>query len=126
MKLHEQRAANLNTVTGYGPGYIEINGARHAGNLVLGATSVQRWSVAGFEGLSFEDFDPVLSLEPEVVLLGTGLHHRLVDPRLTARLARAGVALETMDTKAACRTYNILVADGRRVAGALLQEDSAP
>jgi uncharacterized protein len=122
LKLHEQRAAHLNTVTGYGPGYIEVNGARHAGNLILEAASVQAWAVAGFESLRPEDFDPVLKLEPEVVLLGTGLRHRWVHPRLTASLARAGVALEAMDTKAACRTYNILVSDGRRVAGALLQE----
>jgi uncharacterized protein len=124
LKLHEQRARDLNTVTGYGPGYIEINGARHAGNLILGATSVQPWAVAGFELLRPEDFDPVLSLEPEVVLLGTGASYRLVHPRLTAWLARVGVALEAMDTKAACRTYNILAADGRRVAGAFLQEQA--
>jgi uncharacterized protein len=124
LKLHEQRATHLNTVTGYGPGYIEINGARHTGNLILGATSVQPWAVAEFELLRPEDFDPVLSLEPEVVLLGTGASHRLVHPRLTAWLARAGVALEAMDTKAACRTYNILAADGRRVAGAFLQEEA--
>ena len=123
MKLHEQRATHLNTVTGYGPGYIEINGARHAGNLILGATSVQPWAVAGLELLRPEDFDPVLSLEPEVVLLGTGLSHRFAHPRLAAWLARTGVALEVMDTKAACRTYNILAADGRRVAGAFLQEE---
>ena len=124
MKLHEQRAPHLNTVTGYGPGYIEINGARHGGNLILGATSVQAWGVARFELLRPEDFDPVLSLEPDVVLLGTGLAHRLAPPRLIASLARAGVALEAMDTWAACRTYNILVADGRRVAAAFLQEDA--
>jgi uncharacterized protein len=122
LKLHEQRAAHLNTVTGYGPGYIEINGARHAGNLIVVAAAVQSWAVAGFESLQRQDFDPVLSHEPEVVLLGTGLRHRLVHPALTASLARAGVALEAMDTRAACRTYNILVSDGRRVAGALLQE----
>jgi uncharacterized protein len=124
LKLHEQRATHLNTVTGYGPGYIEINGARHAGHLILEAASVQPWSVAGFESLRLEDFDPVLRLTPEVILLGTGLRHRLVDPRLIAALASSGVALETMDTKAACRTYNILVSDGRRVAGAFLLEDA--
>jgi uncharacterized protein len=123
LKLHEQRLTQ-NTVTGYGPGYIEINGERHCGNLILGPTSVQPWAVAGFERLQPEDFDPVLTLGPEVVLLGTGASHRLANPRLTASLARAGVALEAMDTKAACRTYNILAADGRRVAGAFLQEDA--
>jgi uncharacterized protein len=124
LKLHEERQTNLNTVTGYGPGYIEINGARHSGNLILAATSVQPWSVAGFESLQAADFDPVLGLGADVVLLGTGLRHRLVHPALTASLAGAGIALETMDTRAACRTYNILVADGRRVAGALLQEET--
>jgi uncharacterized protein len=124
LKLHEQRATHLNTVTGYGPGYIEINGARHTGNLILEAGTVQAWNVAGFESLQPEDFDPVLSLGVEVVLLGTGLRHRFPPPRLTARFVRAAVALEAMDTRAACRTYNILVSDGRRVAGALLQEDA--
>jgi uncharacterized protein len=123
LKLHEQRATHLNTVTGYGPGYIEINGARHAGSLILEAASVQPWSAAGFEQLTEEDFEPVLKLQPEVVLLGTGSCHRPAHPRWMARLARAGVALEAMDTRAACRTYNILVGDGRRVAGAFLQEE---
>ena len=94
MKLHAQRATNLNTVTGYGPGYIEINGARHSGNLIVAAASVQPWSAAGFESLQAADFDPVVSLGPEVILLGTGLRHRLVHPALTAFLARAGIALE--------------------------------
>jgi uncharacterized protein len=126
LKLHALRATQLNTVTAYGPGYIEINGARHTGNLILLPASVQHWNVAGFECLRPEDFDPVLSLKPELVLLGTGLRQRLAPPRLTASLARAGIALEAMDTKAACRTYNILVSDGRQVAGALFQEETQP
>jgi uncharacterized protein len=124
LKLHALRATDLNTVTGYGPGYIEINGARHSGNLILAAASVQPWSAAGFESLQAEDFEPLLHLEPELVLLGTGRRHRLADRRLTAHLAGAGIALEAMDTGAACRTYNILVSDGRRVAAALLQQET--
>jgi uncharacterized protein len=123
LKLHEQRSAT-NIVTGYGRGYIEINGERHSGNLILGPDSVQRWDVVDFERLQPEDFDPVLDLKPEVVLLGTGQRHRLAHPRLTVSLARAGIALEAMDTRAACRTYNILAGDGRRVAGAFLQEET--
>lgn len=126
MKLHEQRAAHLNTVTGYGPGYVEVNGARHTGNLILEASTVRPWGVQGFEALRPEDFEPLLALGPEVVLLGTGSRHRLASPRLTAWLARAGVALESMDTRAACRTYNILATDGRRVVGAFLQEEARP
>jgi len=124
LKLHALRATQPNTVTGYGPGYIEINGARHSGNLLLLPDSVQRWNAAGFDLLRPEDFDPLLSLKPEVVLLGTGLRQRLAPPGLTASMARAGIALEAMDTKAACRTYNIMVSDGRHVAGALFQEET--
>jgi uncharacterized protein len=126
LKLHEQRAAHLNTVTGYGPGYVEVNGARHTGNLILEASTVRPWGVEAFEALRPEDFEPLLALGPEVVLLGTGARHRLAPPRLTAWLARAGVALESMDTRAACRTYNILATDGRRVVGAFLQEEARP
>ena len=124
MKLHAERATHLNTVTGYGPGYIEINGARHGGHLILAAEFVQPWSVTRFELLRPEDLAPALELEPEVVLLGTGERHRLADPRLTAYLARTGIALEPMSTAAACRTYNILMSDGRRVAALLLQEET--
>jgi uncharacterized protein len=123
LKLHEQRATHLNTVTGYGPGYIEINRVRHGGNVIVAAASVQNWNVAGFELLRPQDFEPVLGLEPELVLLGTGRRHRFADPRWTAHLARAGIALEAMDTGAACRTYNILMSDGRRVVAALLQQE---
>jgi len=126
MKLHALVATNLNIVTGYGPGYIEINGTRHAGSLILGADSLQPWSVAAFESLRPEDFDPVIGLKPEVVLFGTGARYRLPPAGLAARLSRAGIGLEAMDTNAACRTYNILVSDGRRVAGALLQEHAKP
>ena len=126
MKLHALRATQLNTVTAYGSGYIEINGARHTGNLILLPDSVRPWNVTGVDSLRPEDFDLMLSLKPEVVLLGTGLRQRLAAPRLVANLARAGVALEAMDTKAACRTYNILVSDGRHVAGALFQEETEP
>jgi len=123
LKLHEQRDRHWNAITGYGPGYIEINGVRHAGNLILATASVQRWDVSGFDQLRPEDFEPVLQSSPELVLLGTGLRHRAVHPLLTAFLARAGVGLEVMDTRAACRTFNILAGDGRRVVGAMLQEE---
>jgi uncharacterized protein len=92
--------------------------------LILLPALVQPWPVAGFELLRPEDFDQVLGQKPEVILLGTGLRHRLAPPRLTASLARAGIALESMDTQAACRTYNILVSDGRQVAGAFFQEET--
>jgi len=127
LKLHAERLSHLNTVTAYGPGYIDINGARFAGNLILLAEQpVRAWGVDGFESLRREDFDLFLGLGIDVVLFGTGGRQRFAAPALTAGLARARVAIETMDTRAACRTFNILAADGRRVGAALLQETSTP
>ncbi len=124
MKLHADAPTSLNTITGYGPGFIEINKSRHAGHLLLMPDAPARtWQAQGFEALRREDFDALLALDPEVVLLGTGRRQRFPRPALTAALARAGVGLEVMDTAAACRTYNILMSEGRRVLAAILQEE---
>jgi hypothetical protein len=77
----------------------------------------------GFDSLRPEDFDALLDLRREIVLLGTGRRQRFPHPRLTMALARAGVGVEVMDTAAACRTYNILMSEGRRVLAAISQED---
>ncbi len=124
MKLHADAPTSLNTVTGYGPGFIEVNKSPHRGHLLLMPdAAAQPWQAAGFEALRPEDFDALLVLRPEVVLLGTGRRQRFPHPRLTGALARAGVGLEVMDTAAACRTYNILMSEGRRVLAAFLQEE---
>jgi uncharacterized protein len=65
-------------------------------------------------------FDAVLAAEPEVVLLGTGARQRFAHPRLTAALIARRIGVESMDTGAACRTYNILMTEGRKVLAALL------
>jgi uncharacterized protein len=124
LKLHADAPTSLNTVTGYGPGFIEVNKSRHQGHLLLMPDApVQPWQAAGFEALRPEDFDALLARRPEVVLLGTGRRQRFPHPRLTGALARAGIGLEVMDTAAACRTYNILMSEGRRVLAAFLQEE---
>jgi uncharacterized protein len=124
LKLHANAPTSLNTVTAYGPGFIEVNKSRHQGHLLLMPDApVQTWQAAAFESLRPEDFDALLDLRPEIVLLGTGRRQRFPHPRLTSGLARAGVGVEVMDTAAACRTYNILMAEGRRVLAAFLQEE---
>jgi uncharacterized protein len=121
LKLHAQATSHANTVTGYGADYIEINRVRHAGSLILSSdTPAAAWSAAGFDALQAADFAPILALQPEVVLVGTGAALRFPAPALIAPLVRAGVGFEVMDTPAACRTFNILVAEGRRVVGAFL------
>jgi uncharacterized protein len=116
-------AGALNTVTGYGAGYVEINLQRHVGSiLVMPEAPVIPWPVASFEALTPEHFAMLVEPAPEVVIFGSGERLRFPHPRLTAALAAHRIGVETMDFKAACRTYNILMAEGRKVAAALLIE----
>jgi len=81
---------------------------------------VTPWRPRHAAELRREDFQPVLALEPEILLLGTGSRLAFPSPSLTVALLQAGIGVEVMDTAAACRTYNILLAEERRVAAALL------
>ena len=123
MKLHADTPTAHNSVTAYGPGFVEINRVHHSGNLIVTPDQVQPWSVASFESLASSDFEHLLSLRSEVVLLGTGSHQRFPRPSLMRPLTDARIGIEVMDTQAACRTYNILMAEGRKVAAALLVHD---
>jgi uncharacterized protein len=120
VKLHSSVPSGVNTITGYGDGYVMVNGERHSSSVVVMPDRVEAWRAQGFETLSTEDFSFLRNLNAEIVLLGTGPRQRFPHPRLTAELARAGIGLEVMDLQAACRTYNILVAEERKVAAALL------
>ena len=122
MKLHASTPAGANTITAYGDDYIAVNGARRDSNVIVTAAEVRDWNAADFEHLCAENFAELATLGVEIVLLGTGARQRFPHPRLTAALGAAHVGLEVMDSKAACRTYNILVAEERRVALALLFE----
>ncbi len=122
MKFHLSRATG-NVVTGTGPGWVRVGTIEYRENLVLTPTETRAgWASGGFDALVEEDFAALLATEPEVVLLGTGSTLRFPHPRLTRPLAAARVGIEVMDTAAACRTYNILAAEGRRVTAALLVE----
>lgn len=126
MKLHDDKPLNLNTVTGYGPGYIEINAVRHNQSvLVMPEGDIEPWPASRFEDLDAAHFEALLERNPEVVLLGTGARLRFPHPRLTAALARRHIGVDAMDLQAACRTYNILMAEGRKVAAVLLVEPAA-
>ena len=121
MKLHLTQAEGNQLVTGYGEGWVEINAVRHIHSLiVLPNLLVPDWPVSDFESLTEESFRRLLELKPEVVLLGTGGKHRFLHPRISRELTAANISLESMDTAAACRTYNILMAEGRHVAAALI------
>lgn len=122
MKFERETRAGVNIVTGYGEGYVQINGERHASSLIVAPDRVIAWEAASFDALREEHFAALAALGPEIVLLGTGPRLRFPHPRLTQSLAAARIGLEVMDLNAACRTYNILVSEDRRVAAALLFE----
>jgi uncharacterized protein len=120
VKLHASGPATYNTITGYGEDWVQVNNQRHQSSLIVMADRVLPWSARGFSDLKEDDFEKIKELSPEIVLLGTGPTQRFPHPRLTAALAKAGIGVEVMDLKAACRTYNILAAEERKVAAALL------
>ena len=120
MKLHADTPTALNTVTAYGEGFVEINQIRYTTPLIVTPEQVMPWALASFEELKVGDFERLRELRSEVVLLGTGSRQRFPHPRLTRPLADARIGLEVMDTQAACRTYNILMAESRKVSAALL------
>ncbi len=120
MKLHLAKISGSNVFTGYGPGYVMINGERYERNLVVLRDRVVDWQADSFDGLKDADFAQIAELAPEIVLLGTGERLRFPHPSLTRALAEAGIGLEVMDAQAACRTFNILAEEERKVAAALL------
>ena len=120
MKFHLQ-AQSANIVTGTGPGWIRVGTDEYRENVILLPDAVIKgWAPAGVDALTAGEFAALLSHKPEIVLLGTGATQRFLHPRLLAPLTDARVGVETMDTRAACRTFNILVAEGRRVLAALV------
>ncbi|WP_050476128.1 Mth938-like domain-containing protein [Herbaspirillum rhizosphaerae] len=123
MKLHSTETQQYQTVTSYDESGIEINAARFEHSLlVLPETPPVAWPVASFDQLTTEHFDQIDATQPDVVIFGTGRRQRFVHPKLTAVLTSRRIGVECMDNQAACRTYNILMAEGRKVALALIIE----
>ena len=121
MKFHTSDAAGQNRFTGYGEGYVSVNHQRFEHSIVVSPThDVTRWDVAGFETLTAGDFEKLLELAPEIVIFGSGNTLRFPHPQLTRALSARSIGVEVMDTRAACRTYNILIAEARQAVAALL------
>lgn len=126
MKLHVANTAGLNLFTAYGDDYVAVNNEKHQGNLiVLPDRLIHAWTTATLETLTAEDMTRLLELGVEIMLLGTGKRLRFPAGPLMRPFAPAGIGLEVMDLQAACRTYNILAAEGRQVAAALLFDQPA-
>ncbi len=120
MKLDLSAAPGLNTFTGYGPGYVLVNARRYESGVLVTGRRILPWPVTGFGALAEAHFERIAELNPEIVLLGTGAALRFPHPSLYRSLAARRIGVEVMDNHAACRTYNILVAEAREVVAALL------
>jgi uncharacterized protein len=121
VKLHLAHFGQQNIFSGYGDGYVLINQIRHEKNMIVFPDQlIEHWPVASVAALSHEHFDEILARKPEIILLGTGAQLRFPDYTLMARILQTRTGFEVMDTPAACRTYNILVEEGRQVAAAII------
>ena len=121
MKLQAAQDIGQNTFTGYGEGYVNVNGLRYSSNLiVLPDRLIPDWTLAGFDALRPDDFETLAALDTEIILLGTGTQLRFPAPELMQALIRKQRSLEPMDIHAVCRTYNVLINEGRKVAAALI------
>ena len=121
MKLHLASAGDKNRFSGYGDGYIAVNQQRYTHSVVVTPDALlDTWPVTAFEDINATHLQFLLSLKAEIVILGTGATQRFLHPSLLRDFAAAQVGIEIMATPAACRTYNILMAEGRAVVAAIL------
>jgi uncharacterized protein len=121
MKFHPDRFGFA--ITGHGPGWIAVAGERIVHSVLLHSDGTRAiWPCERFDLLTAAHFEPLALARPEVALFGSGARLRFARPQWLRPLIEAGIGIECMDTAAACRTFNILAGEGRRVAAALLLE----
>jgi uncharacterized protein len=120
MKLHPD-ATQGPTVTGYGPGWVAINGERFTASLVFSAAGERfDWDCAQFDDLKVSHFELLAKMDADLVIFGSGERLRFPKPEMLQALYARRIGVETMDSHAACRTYNFLASEGRKVVAALL------
>lgn len=120
MKLHPD-ASNAYAIQSYGPEGVVVNGQLQTMPLILCAVQGPKpWSASSYEALTQANFDELLEFRPELVIFGSGNRIKFPAPRLLQGLINKGIGVDTMDNGAACRTFNVLAAEGRRVLTVLL------
>ena len=120
MKLHLDAPAATYLVRSYSPGLLRVGELTFRTSTLVSATTVAPWRPASVEELVLADLEPLFVLALEVVLLGTGERQLFPEPTLLVALAARRIGIEVMDTRAACRTYNVLVSESRSVVAALM------
>ncbi|WP_421621117.1 Mth938-like domain-containing protein [Alkalilimnicola ehrlichii] len=124
MKITQEYGTARYRIRAYQPGEVQINDQCHRNSLILGLESlITDWGPESLDQLTAEHMEAVLSLAPEVIILGTGERQRFPSREIMLPLLREGIGVEVMANDAACRTYNILMSEDRRVALALILTD---
>lgn len=124
MKLHSIPTQAYQTITAYDDRGIEVNAVRIEHSFIVQPQSAPiAWDVNNVDTLTSDDFKQIDALHPDVVILGTGRRQRFIHPSLIQRLTAQRIGVECMDNHAACRTYNILMAEGRQVVLAVILEN---
>lgn len=120
MEFTRENAGDANAIIGCTGSEVRLRGRAIAGPVIVTRDAVlDDWRPPAVDRMSIGDFEAVLALKPEVVLLGTGARQQLAPPALLGEFAARGIGLEVMDNRAACRTYNVLLGEFREVAVAL-------
>jgi len=126
VKLQADRIEGTNAIARHGPDGVIVHGREHLQTAVIPSQGeVIDWPVASFDDLTEAHFKTLAEMKPELVIFGSGSRIRFAKPALLRPLIDARIGVETMDTPAACRTYNVLLAEGRTVVAALLFEGAS-
>ena len=127
MKLHADRLDGPNAIARHGGEGVVVNGIEYRRSCIVPwQGAMQDWPVEQFAALQASHFEQLAALSPELVIFGSGLRLRFVPAALLRPLYERRIGVETMDTAAACRTYNVLISEGRAVVAALLFEPPQP
>ena len=109
------------TIKAYAPEWIQINTEKHYQSLLLMPDQIiGKWPITNSDQISVDDIQVLADYQPQIILLGTGASQQILAPKLFASLMAQGIGYEVMATGAACRTYNVLLSEGRKVLAALI------
>ncbi|MEY3440981.1 MAG: hypothetical protein RL493_211 [Pseudomonadota bacterium] len=121
MKFHLIQSDNKNLITGYDLNWVEVNQVRHQSSLIVTPDQLLlEWSVKTIKDINENSFEAIKSLDIEIILLGTGNTQEHLESRLLEHFSKKNIAIESMSNQSACRTYNILANEERKVLLALM------
>lgn len=115
MPLTEDQQTNLYSITAYEDDFISVSDKPYRDSFIVSPAQLTPWQVLHVDQLNEDALSPIMQMQPEVVLIGTGLAQHFPSPQIFAHFSQQGIGLEVMANSAACRTFNILAAEDRNV-----------